>query len=88
MAGFQWDDANSDHIARHRVFEEEFEEAATDPQRVRFSAHSGNIGYIGKTGGGRILVVILQRLSPTQWRPVTARDATANEKKSYRRRTA
>ncbi|MBS3966752.1 MAG: hypothetical protein KGZ60_05845 [Truepera sp.] len=59
MATFQWDAVNSEHIALHGVSEEEAEEAAIDPQRVRFSAHSGHLGYIGKTEGGRILVVIL-----------------------------
>ncbi len=84
--GFHWDKSNGNHIAQHGVSEAEFEEAATDPQRVSFSAHSGNLGYIGKTAEGRVLVVILQRLAKHTWRPVTARDSSPKEKKSYRRR--
>ena len=82
---FEWDDGNLDHIANHDVDEFEFEEAATDPERVPFGAHSGNFGFIGKTDAGRLLVIIFERKSKRLWRAVTARDAKPPEKKSYRR---
>ncbi|MBS3932845.1 MAG: BrnT family toxin, partial [Truepera sp.] len=69
---FEWDDANIDHIANHGVEPFEAEEAATDRARTPFPAHSGNVGLIGKTEGGRLLVVILERKSRL-WRVVTAR---------------
>lgn len=85
MAVYEWDEHNTEHIARHDVYRYEFEEAASDPRRVRFSAHSGNTGFIGKTDDGRVLVVIMKRLEPGSWRPATAREANAKEKQSYRR---
>lgn len=88
MASFEWDDDNLEHIARHRVSDEEVEEATGDPHRVPFSAHSAHVGLIGKTTSGRVLVVILARKGPGRWRPVTARGATPREKQSYRRRNA
>ncbi|ADI15246.1 BrnT family toxin [Truepera radiovictrix] len=86
-ATFEWDEHNLEHIARHGVSDDEVEAASTDPCRVPFSAHSGHLGLIGKTTSGRVLVVILARRGGGRWRPVTARDASPREKRSYRRRT-
>jgi uncharacterized DUF497 family protein len=85
-ATFEWDRHNLEHIARHGILDDEVEAASTDPCRVPFSAHSGHIGLIGKTASGRVLVVILARCGGGRWRPVTARDASPREKRSYRRR--
>lgn len=82
---FDWDEYNLDHIARHGVDPDEAEDAVLDPDRVSFPARSGRVGYIGATEAGRVLVVILDRKGD-RWRVVTARDASPNEKKSYRRR--
>lgn len=86
MSRFDWDDYNADHIALHGVSEDDVEEAVEDPGRTPFSAYGGRVGFIGKTSGGRVLVVILERKSEDVWRPVTARDASPNEKKLHRRR--
>jgi uncharacterized DUF497 family protein len=82
---FDWDEYNLDHIARHGVEPDEAEDAVLDAGRVTFPARRGRVGYIGMTGAGRVLVVILDRKGDL-WRVVTARDASPNEKKSYRRR--
>ncbi len=82
---FDWDAGNLHHIACHGVEPWKALEAVLDPGRVPFPAHSGRFGVIGKTGGGRILVVVLERRGE-KWRVVTARDATAREKRLYRRR--
>ncbi len=81
---FDWDEDNIAHIARHGVEPWEAEEAAMDPRRAPFPAHSGRVGLIGKTESGRVLVVILERRG-RKWRVVTAREATSNEKRAYRR---
>lgn len=84
---FEWDQHNVEHIARHGVDPEETEEAARDPDRASISANKkGRSGLIGMSDAGRILVVILDRKNRNTWRVVTARDASANEKKSYRKR--
>lgn len=77
---FECDDANIDHIANHSVEPFDAEEAATDRARTPFPAHSGNVGFIGKSEGGRLLVVILERKSRTLWLVATARAATEREK--------
>jgi uncharacterized DUF497 family protein len=84
---FIWDDKNIEHIARHHVELEEAEEAFLDPIRIRFNAHSGNLGIIGSTEEGRRLVVIYVKKEGYKYRVITARDADEDEKKQYKRRT-
>lgn len=82
---FDWDEYNLDHIARHGIDLDEAEDTVLDPDRVSFPARSRRVGFIGMTEAGTVLVVILDR-KRDRWRVVTARDASPNEKKSYRRR--
>ncbi|GAK41539.1 hypothetical protein TCA2_4030 [Paenibacillus sp. TCA20] len=86
MSQFIWDEENIQHIARHNVEPFEAEDALMDPQRIKFSAHSGNMGIIGSTEDGRRLVVIYIKKMMGKLRVVTARDATETEAKAYRRR--
>ncbi|GAA5513652.1 hypothetical protein Dcar01_02396 [Deinococcus carri] len=86
---FHWDDANTEHIARHDVEPEEAEEAATDPRRLAAPAYRAQNGerrqaVTGKTEGGRILTVILTRRGDL-FRVVTAREANPSERRAYRR---
>lgn len=86
MSLFIWDESNIQHIARHNVEPFEAEDALMDPQRVKFSAHSGNMGIIGSTEDGRRLVVIYIKKIEGKVRVITARDATESEARAYRRR--
>lgn len=86
---FDWDDANTEHIARHAVAPEEAEEAVTDPDRVGAPAYRAQNGerrqaITGKTEDGRLLTVILTRRDE-RFRVVTARDASESERRGYRR---
>ncbi len=83
---YDWDDDNLEHIARHGVEPWEAEEATQDPRRTSFPAHDVRAGVVGRTEEGRVLVVILERgVNPR--RIVTARDASRNEKRAYRKRS-
>lgn len=89
---FEWHDENEGHIARHNVDPYEAEEAATDLDAIGRQVGKNRFGrprcvFIGKTGDGRILVVVVDRKENHLWRVATARDATPGERKSYRRRT-
>jgi uncharacterized protein len=86
---FDWDEANLEHIARHTIEAYEAEEAVLDFDHRPFPAHRGlngekRKGILGKTENDRILVVILEKRK-TKIRVVTCRDATPNEKRSYKR---
>ena len=85
---FEWDDANVDHIARHRITPEEAEEALLDRRRVGSSAYNvpgeRRSAVIGATDGGRILSVVYTRRHGV-FRVVTAIDANRSERRRYRR---
>jgi uncharacterized protein len=86
---FEWDEDNLEHIVKHQIEPEEAEEAILDPNRRPFPAHRGpkgekRKGVIGRTETGRILVVIIEKVT-RGFRVITARDATSNEKRSYRK---
>ena len=85
IRGLQWDEGAEDHISRHGVVFSEVEEAIAD---IRYAKRSrGYLQVIGQTEAGRYLTVILDEEDDEFWYPVTARSATANEKRLIRRRT-
>jgi uncharacterized DUF497 family protein len=83
---FDWDEANTAHIARHGVRPEE---ALTDPRRLvlRIRSQRGEERWaaLGATEAGRILFVVFTRRRG-RVRAITARDATPEEKRQYRKR--
>lgn len=84
-----WDEANTDHIAWHGIDPEEAEEALGDPDATPAHTYRGPGGerrsaIIGKTENGRFLFVVFT-FQGGLLRVVTARDATPNEKRRYRR---
>jgi uncharacterized DUF497 family protein len=84
--GFDWDEANTAHIARHGVRPEE---ALTDPRRLvlRIRSQRGEERWaaLGATEAGRILFAVFTRRRG-RVRAITARDATPEEKRRYRKR--
>jgi uncharacterized DUF497 family protein len=88
---FEWDDNNEAHLSRHGVDRYEAEEAATDEGAIlrrRRQDRFGNPRYlcIGKTIDGRYLFLIVDKKGIQRWRIGTARDATFEEKRAYRKR--
>jgi uncharacterized DUF497 family protein len=89
---FEWDSDNEDKLAaRHGVDRYEAEQAATDPEASikRIGAdRAGNPEYIfvGKTDDGRIPFMVGVRKRGSIWRIGSARDATFQEKRAYRKR--
>jgi len=86
---FDWDDANIEHIAEHRLTPDEVEEAFFDAARVPSPAYTvgkeRRRGVVCATSAGRLLIVITTRRGE-RIRVVTARDATESEQRQYRRR--
>lgn len=84
---FDWDFANLDHIARHKVEPEEAEEVVRDPAVLETPAHRGplgqrHFGVIGATEAGRVLVIFYE-LRGERIRVVTVRAATPEERTRY-----
>jgi len=83
-----FDECNIEHIARHGVTPEEVEEVCyLAPHFTRARSKRGRRRYraIGQTEDGRYLTIFLDPLGKGVFYPVTARDATASERREYQR---
>jgi uncharacterized DUF497 family protein len=61
ISGFQWDDDNVSHIARHEFTPEEVEEVFAGNYKVRRTRDRLYIA-LGTTFDGRLAVVVFRRL--------------------------
>ena len=87
-ATFEWDAANEDELARHRLMPREVVDVFdSEPVWLRNKRQgSGNWRMVGRTAGGRVLtVIVLYRAETRTLRPITGWDATRGER-SYLRR--
>ena len=84
-----WPEDRIDHIARHGVSPDEFEQACFgDPLVYRAKSQGSNPVYyvLGITDTGRYLFLVVIQFPDGNGFPVTARDMTDNEKRRYKRR--
>jgi len=85
-AAFDWDDANINHIwRRYRVRPQEAEQAVGDPRAAPVDAtdlDEQRDAVIGITAGARLLVVVFT-IRRDRLRVVSARPATARERRLY-----
>ncbi len=85
MGGFDWDDANQDHIAEHGVSAEEAEEACNG-QTLFVDSYVVDgelrVESVGSTRAGRILKLLTTDRSEAI-RVLTAFDATRRWKQRY-----
>lgn len=86
--GFEWDKANVEHIAKHKVIPEEAEDVFFDERRVVVEdlAHSTiekRFLIIGKTKEGRILYQIFT-LRGNRIRVISSRDINKREIALYK----
>lgn len=84
ITGFEWDDANTEHIARHNVDPDEAEQILQNRPVIRRS-RSGRYVAIGQTDEGRYLVVVFEVYRGGRTRVVTARPAQPEERRLQRR---
>ena len=84
---FIWPEQRIEHIARHGVTPEEFEQACSGTCRVEQASSQGEnpVYYVqGQTQAGRYLFCVVIRFSDGNGYPVTAREMTEKEKRRYR----
>jgi uncharacterized DUF497 family protein len=81
----EWDDYRVEHIALHDVEPYEVWEVCQDPLHATHREGRNRYRLYGQTEGGRYLFVVLEQIAGSVYRPVTARDMTAGEKRNYRR---
>ncbi len=82
---FDWDEANIEHIARHNVTVEEFQQIfANDPFDLDMEVVDSEERYasVGHTNGLRVLIIVWTMRGETT-RPVTAFEASERLAKRY-----
>ena len=82
---FDWDEINTEHIARHDVTPDEVEEVF-DQRYLLFRTRDERYLAIGKSYDGRFVTVIFEKIKDGI-RVVTARDTDYKERKLYKRKT-
>jgi uncharacterized DUF497 family protein len=86
---FDWDESNLDHLAEHGITGEEAEQALLDPWRLSAPVYQvtgeRRRGALGATAAGRLLFVVFTHRDGLI-RVVTARDASARDRRRYRSR--
>ena len=84
--GFDWDEQNLEHIARHGVRDYEVEEVMLFGKPIFQRSHNNRYLALGITQNGRYLVVVFIVKRQRIIRVVTARDMTDKEKHNYKKR--
>jgi uncharacterized protein len=85
ISGFEWDDDNILHIARHQFSPEEVEEVFAGDHKVRRARQKLYIA-LGETLDGRLALVVFRRLTGGLVRVITARDMDEAERRLFRRK--
>lgn len=80
-----WDEWNVEHIARHNVKPEEVEEVCGSRKIFISKVGGQKKRIIGQTLSGRYLTIFLADKDENNYYVVTARDATAKERRQYKR---
>ena len=91
VVGFEWDDANIEHIAQHNVIPSEAEEIFFDRDNVldediKHSIAENRFILIGKTKKGRLLYQIFTKRG-NKIRVISSRDINKKEVKLYEKKT-
>ncbi len=88
QAGEARNESDAEHLARHGVTRDEFEEALWSARRWRrVPGRRGRHRAVGLTRRGRALMILVEPWRDAKdglWSPVTARDATRRERRRYR----
>ena len=85
ISGFEWDDGNILHIAKHEFSPDEVEEVFVGDYKVRRTRQKRYIAF-GETLGGRLAFIVFRRLPGGLIRVITARDMDDGERRLFRRK--
>ncbi len=78
-----WTEDRIAHVARHGVTPEEVDEAFEDEDNRLIRGRNGVYRLYGRTEAGRILMVVITPRPERTGYPVTARDVTDTERRTY-----
>lgn len=84
VAELLWDEWNLDHIAEHDVLPEEVEQVCNSNPFVR-KARNETLAVYGQSDEGRYLMVFLGKRGKHVYYPITARDMTDRERRTFQK---
>ena len=84
----RWDLQSIEHIARHRVEQDEVESVIFGSRQLRRGREENRYELYGQTDEGRYLFIVIDREGSGVCYVVTARDMDGVEKRYYRRKIA
>lgn len=79
---FEWDDRNTEHIARHGLEPHEVE-AVCRGESLILRGREGRYLIYGRSSAGRYVIVVVRSLGQGVARVITARDMTQRERRFY-----
>lgn len=81
-----FDDDNEEKLARHGVTISEVLQVFTSSPTYHRNAANRRASHVmvGRTWGGRLLHIPIERMRPGVWRPVTGMDPTAHQQSRRR----
>ncbi len=82
----EWDEKALDHIRKHGI--EKLEIESIFNHEIYRRKRRGYIDVYGRTDGGRILFIVLERTPRHKFRVAFARDTTDAEKSLYKRKVS
>lgn len=85
ISKLEWDEYRIQHIARHGIEPEDVWEVCEDPRHLAHREGRNRYRLYGQTAEGRYVFVVLEQFEGTVYKPITARDMTAAEKRNFRR---
>jgi uncharacterized DUF497 family protein len=77
-----WDEWNKKHIRKHKITEEEVEDAFAN-EFGRNDSYYYRFAVYGKTKKGRLVTIIISFKTKTKFYVVTARDMSRKERRKY-----
>jgi uncharacterized protein len=82
-----WDQANTEHIARHNVSRQEIDDVLLGEIKPTYFAtiQDRRLLVFGITAGGRHLMLVIASIGKHKIYPITARDMTDNERRRYKK---
>lgn len=83
IRGFDWDDRNIQHVARHHITPDEAEEVFLNA--LFRKGREGRLLVYGITDAGRFILVVASIKPGGIIRVITARDMTQSERRYYLR---
>ena len=82
-----WNEDSEIHLARHNVTPLEVEQVLYSQPRLAVSGRDDTTEVLGQTDAGRLLLVVVTEAGDGRDFVVTARDMTANERRTFRQRS-